>query len=195
MKKLLVLFVFGAVFLNAAVIQCAVQINLRQEGVDSVPFIASCPGAVPVNGPNWYITGAQLALLGSFNDTTLGDLHQVNFTADGISPDIAGDLQAGGPPAIVIATTSAGELSGDTGTYVTGAIGAVSPTLSLAGFDVVLNYTVIPGTTAPLNVSVALAYITEETFIPPNGEVPEPGTFAMLGGALLGVAGLARRKK
>lgn len=155
----------------AASLLCGVNVNTVTNQVIGNPTDIAC-GAIDAGAGN-LITNVAIRLLGSFNDATENTFHQVQFSAAGplgathtIQTGIA-DYDSSGGPTVGIAV--------NVGTQI------------LAASTVSITTTNLGGLPTPDNASIAvwLEYNTAPA-------VPEPGTWALLGSALVAL-GLYRR--
>lgn len=180
MKRLLGLLCAAASMAPAAVILCTPSNqNTITNAVISSPVQVSC-GTVNATA-GFEITGLAVRVIGSFNDTIGGTNHQLRFLG-------TNSFNA----ASVTADTIVDDFAGSSGS-VTGASVGVANLLTLGAVTVDVATSNLGGLGTPDNASFTAFLITTETAI--NTGVPEPGTMALLGSALVGLGFIARRRK
>ena len=182
MKKLVLVVaaLTMASFSQAALLLCATNVNTISGGVISNPSNVNC-GSIDAGAGN-LITDVAIRLLGSFNDAIENTNHQLQF-------DGTHNLTA----AVHTLQTNIGDLSGNGGPSA--GVGVAVGTQTLGASTVAVTTSSVGGLNAPQNASISvwLSYNVAPVPPPPSG-VPEPGTLALLGSALIGVGLVSRRK-
>ena len=149
--------------------------------------VFSCPGLDAGTGFN--LTNVQLLGTGDYDGGPFN-------TTSGTSVTEVFGVTSGpfNPASSVVLTIFGGNSSNGTNITVPFQIGStLNPGLEiLPGFTVNLSSIVTAGTVAESSAQVVLSYSTASTTTP---GVPEPATLGLMGGALLGLGFLARRKK
>lgn len=173
MKKLIVLAMALASFVPAAIIPC-----VTDQSINGGATTVNCPGATAT--PGFTITGITFQALGSWQDSSFG----FTGTSAYSFAENSGDFAAG-----PLNGNAAGTNSANTGVLSAGPVGV--SLASVSAFTVDATRTVTVGS-VPFNATVSVQYITTETS---NNTVPEPGTMALLGSALVGLGLVARRRK
>lgn len=195
MKKFLflaALLIAFAAMSQAGTVNCAsnqqIITNSVPLGTAGTPLMVACGGATPAVGN--YISSVTLYALATWQEAASA---VPPFPTRSITFNFANDTT--GTPSVfpwadIVFTTPATNAGFSGGAANSGPL--AQNLASILAFNVKV-WVATGDQTWPDNSSFAFSYTYDETQIP--APVPEPATFAMLGGALVGLAVLARRKK
>src|SRR5262249_48721030 len=176
MKVILLLVFASAGMLSATTITCSpANDNLVTNSVNVSPQVVNC-GTINAN-PGFLITGIQVALIGTFQDSVMGTIHQLMFSA-------TNSFNA----ATVSGSTQTNDFIGSPG-LITGGLVAVANLTTLGAVTVTGSAATVGGAPLPDNASFTGFIVTTEAAV-----VPEPMVLSLVGAGLLGLGIFGRRR-